>query len=281
MITEVQVSSWGQALHIASKLAGHAFRGQEDATWGLSSSIERAAQKWNHFPDMLHGAERIILRHFQRRAHQYIPSPPAPTELLEWLAIVQHYGGPTRLVDFTHSFYIASFFAMERAVGDAAVWAVSIQELQKRLLREPDTTGEETRQDFQRRVVSDILRAERHAVGLTHVEPLRLDSRMTIQQGLFLFPHDIAAAFEENLCGAFNISEDDLTPHPLNTNEDLRSAPLVKFIFPRDIHRDCLFELSSMNITAATLFPGLDGFARSLHLELRSFDHPNYLRAYE
>jgi len=32
-------------------------------------------------------------------------------------------------------------------------------------------------------------------------------------------------------------------------------------------------------VTAATLFADLDGFARSLHGDLRLFDHPNFLRA--
>ena len=38
---------------------------------------------------------------------------------------MQHHGAPTRLIDFTWSPYVAAFFALERATGDAAVWAVN------------------------------------------------------------------------------------------------------------------------------------------------------------
>jgi hypothetical protein len=64
--------------------------------------------------------EKDILTQFQRRAHQYINSPPALSEPVEWLSIIRHYGGPTRLLDFTYSFFIGAFFAMEVAKTDAA-----------------------------------------------------------------------------------------------------------------------------------------------------------------
>ena len=67
------------------------------------------------------GFARVLVHDFRRRAHHYIQSPPSPDEHLEWLALVQHHGGPTRLLDFTKSFYVASFFAVETAHEDACV----------------------------------------------------------------------------------------------------------------------------------------------------------------
>src|SRR5438093_2893211 len=43
---------------------------------------------------------------------------------LEWLALMQHYGAPTRLLDFTYSFWIALFFAFEEAENDCSVVAL-------------------------------------------------------------------------------------------------------------------------------------------------------------
>src|SRR6058998_3676205 len=43
---------------------------------------------------------------------------------LEWLALMQHYGAPTGLLDFTRSFWIALFFAFEEAESDCSVVAL-------------------------------------------------------------------------------------------------------------------------------------------------------------
>jgi hypothetical protein len=44
---------------------------------------------------------------------------------------------------------------------------------------------------------------------------------------------------------------------------------MTKIVLPRSIHRAILEDLWSMNIHAASLFPGLDGFARSLRRHVR------------
>lgn len=73
----------------------------------------------------LRNREIVLLNNFQRRAHHYIDDPPELDDRLEWLALMQHHGAPTRLLDFSHSFYVAAFFSMESAEQDAAVWALS------------------------------------------------------------------------------------------------------------------------------------------------------------
>jgi len=47
---------------------------------------------------------------------------------------------------------------------------------------------------------------------------------------------------------------------------------LVKMVFPRKTHLDAMHDLKRMNITAASLFPGVDGFAKSLQFSLRMLD---------
>jgi hypothetical protein len=45
---------------------------------------------------------------------------------------------------------------------------------------------------------------------------------------------------------------------------------LLRIILSRDLRNRVLDDLWQMNINAATLFPGLDGFARSLHYHMRA-----------
>jgi hypothetical protein len=78
-----------------------------------------------------------------------------------------------------------------------------------------------------------------------------LSERLIIQQGLFLCTGDIRARFEENLTS--------LSGHD-------RPENVVKLSFGLDNQsvRSFATQLRRMNIDSAALFPGLDGFSRSL-----------------
>ena len=73
---------------------------------------------------------------------------------------------------------------------------------------------------------------------------------MIIQQGLFLASNDIMVPFAKVLAEMAHKADGRL--------------PLFRIPIQADCRTDILRELESMNITEATLFPGIDGFARSL-----------------
>jgi hypothetical protein len=130
--------------------------------------------------------ERWILRQFKRRAHLLLPFRPASDQQLEWLAIIQHHGGPTRLLDFTRSFYIAAYFALDAAAGDAAVWAIDLMYLNHfHKLMHPTVTLDEINEKCIERA-EDWLKQNAPPAGVVHVEPERLNERMSLQQGMFL-----------------------------------------------------------------------------------------------
>jgi len=109
-----------------------------------------------------------------------------------------------------------------------------------------------------------------------HVEPDRMHERLYLQQGLFLAPTDPNGTFLKNMAGAFNVSyrsleskrEQKWTRKLDNRTGSEYGDPgfiaMVKIIIPKEHHREILEDLQSMNISAATLFPGLEGFSRSL-----------------
>jgi hypothetical protein len=278
--TPVPVGSWDQAKEEFAALAAQGpqwvFRGQRNSEWGLATSLERVLKDLEPLladptwrirvgPETLRReprelVESIIQSAFARRAHHYIPSVPARTEIVEWLAFMQHHGAPTRLLDVTSSPYIAGYFAVEDAIDtrtpEAAVWAFD-----KAWLKDQATQRIAAANPTQAPLSADV---SDHGVFLsaiysntlqlvTNVVPFRMNERLTIQQGSFLCPGDIRISFMDNLAAMPGAEQH-----------------IKKIVLPQHVRALALADLSRMNINRATLFPGLDGFAQSLVYSLES-----------
>jgi len=196
-------------------------------------------------------------------------------------------------LDFSHSFYVAAFFAIERAIRDAAVWAVKLSAIEeavkKKTKHESDLLRIDQINSSHLQIAESCLSGNFTDKLVINVEPERLNERLSIQQGLFLFPCDGSSSFEQNLAATLFESQ----PEIFQRGEEIKfseitaklivsvsEANVIKIIVPRGSHRSALDELAKMNITSATLFPGLDGFARSLlfHLRVRDIDEEFDLR---
>lgn len=232
------IGSWAQFRELADSRERKrwAFRGQAHADAPLYSSLSRYLMTHGVHPDAWPHQELRILRIFQRKGHQRIEQPPADDDLFQWLALMQHYGAPTRLLDFTWSPYVAAFFALEAASAPAVVWALCPP-----LLPAPDGMAPWIDGSYER----DFL-PNRHRV-LVVGEPRRMNPRLSAQAGTFVTPGILDEPLEQ------------LAP------EDA----LVKLVLdaPR-LRRQAMESLYSMNINYATLYPDLDGLARSLAYEL-------------
>jgi len=295
MFYKITLDSWNDALllfdKITYKVSTWAFRGQSDERWGLSTKFEREATKYQCDPYWFKNREKIILRDFRRKAHHYVQNLPDPENNIEWLSLLQHYGGPTRLLDFTYSYYVAAFFAMETSAVNSAIWAVNIDKLIKQLSKTTDYNLIEKERTYEYIIernnhwADTVVRDRRNNDIVFVVEPFQQHQRISIQQGLFLFPGNIEKPFESNLSSVFEFGFTDLsTNNALNIKFseigklDFSNISIIKIIIPSGLHSKALTELFKMNVTAATLFPGLDGFARSLSFHFREL---NYLLSRE
>jgi hypothetical protein len=251
------------------------FRGQAARFPKLLPLFERC---WNRLPAktaerwMRKKQPRIewqdeMLRDFQRRCGHLVPNAPAPDDRLEWLAVMQHHGAPTQLLDWTYSPYVAAHTAVKDTdgplAGDAWVWAIDARWLAKRverlLRRNPRRNpSHKTLNAFLEKrsgaLFARLFRPKVRAKFVYPINPHRLHERLTIQQGVFLCQGDLEASFAENLRATVAQAK-DARDH------------MKRFVISGD-HWSVLHELRRMNVTEASLFPGIDGFARDYRYRL-------------
>jgi hypothetical protein len=116
---------------VAKYYAGDAtvlFRGQADASWDLVPRLGRTKFRRQAIRD-LPEIELDLLSEFERLSVPYV-SGRGLTSMWDKLALAQHHGLPTRLLDWTTNPLVALWFAVEApATGvEAAVWAFDVRE---------------------------------------------------------------------------------------------------------------------------------------------------------
>jgi hypothetical protein len=273
-IQTVRVKHWreisdyakGGWLHPGDTPGGWLYRGQRNAAWDLKTSVERSCERRAVEPAGRREHEDALFREFRRSYHQYAAHVPDPNAVVEWLSLMQHHGAPTRLLDFNYSIYIASYFALEKAEEDCAVWAVrgpwALQESAKLLraagkpnverMERPPTEGDDE-------VVQTLFLDEPYVAAAWPINAFRLNQRLRIQQGAFLIPGDISKPFMTNL--------ETLPGHDSEKN-------VLKIIIPHEERQPALRNLFQMGISRTSLFPGLDGFSDSLSIYHPVVDDP-------
>ncbi len=251
-----EIGSWQEFYTIVAgpEFRNWAFRGQSDATWPLLSSLSRYLTAYGVHRDAWSGQEERIWRIFRRKAHLFLDHIPADNDAFQWLALMQHHGAPTRLVDFTWSPFVAAFFALERATADAAVWAVFVPALWRssRKIHFPQKAARLSPADLSLRNPDayDGLYLRNTVPFVSSGEPMVMNQRLIAQSGTFLVP--------------------GVLDRPIDAIVAEYEAPsVVKFVLKTSLLRDeAMLALYTMNVTNATLFPDLGGLAKSLAYEL-------------
>jgi len=223
----------------------YAFRGLSDATYRLETSLIRLGGGFAVL-------ERHLLRNFSKYAHRNMVERDS---VWHWLSVAQHYGLPTRLLDWTYSPFVAMHFAtanIEKFDVDGVVWAVNYLEAHQLL---PDLLRDQlsaeganvfTVEMLSKSVCSlqelDDLASEDFVVFF---EPPSMDDRIVNQFAFFSVMSDSSAVLDPWL-----------QKHP----ELCR-----KIIIPSGLKWEIRDKLDQANITERVLFPGLGGL--SLYLK--------------
>lgn len=304
----VEIDSWGKLLDWSQENKKRqeegqeewVFRGLRDSRWGFETSLERAIKSFGvmtselpadknaadyqsqkeavHRRALKRGLgpfdafqlESGLLRKFKRQCHHYLTILPDEENEMEWLAMMQHYGAPTRILDLTHSIFVALYFALEQAEGECAVWAFNLTDILDRVTSQlPEGEWEAVKADrnlTRKRTFNLLLRRPDPVALVCPIIPYRFNDRLVIQQGLFLCPGDITIPFEDNLAATLTAPYSAQSLRRVAGRAVPARGKLVKLVIEDEsnLRRELLQNLHHMNMNSATLFPGLAGFAQSL-----------------
>ena len=110
------------------------WRGQCNESWGVRSSPARMT---NNPAGLMNVDLRTAESQLLKEAKSWVTAPfTKPLNDLEWLALLQHHGIPTRLIDFTPDPFIATFFAVESFDSlEGRLFGIAVPRKEKKLLR--------------------------------------------------------------------------------------------------------------------------------------------------
>jgi FRG domain len=250
-VDEIRPSSWMELLEeffteswrpeLRRFRSQFAFRGRNDAAEDLSTSLQRL------------GGDAAIEGHLLRNFRKYAQPEAVPFDSVwNWLALAQHHGLPTRLLDWTYSPFVALHFAtadVSRYARDGIVWMVDYvsaqREAPERLLAALRDEGMDV---FTAELLATVApgRRELEELGdfVVFLEPPSINPRIVNQYALFSLMSRADARLDDWLAE--------------------RPALVRRVIVPAELKWEARDKLDQANVTERVLFPGLDGLSRWL-----------------
>jgi FRG domain len=209
------------------------FRGQT-----VDSPLMPKLSRLNAKGDLLQ-VERILLQEF-KRSNPLLIGEHHPMNDWDYLSLGQHYGLPTRLLDWSNNALTALWFAAtDNSLPAAPEGGYSIVW-----------------------VLMPV--AEDYAVDIEEVHPFDMQQTKIVQ------PRIIRQRIN-NQSGVFSItSSEELAEHSHMDDTDSYRDKLIKVKIPNEFNRDILNDLSTLGVNAFTIFPELDGLCS--YLQWRYFD---------
>jgi hypothetical protein len=259
---DINISTMEQLIKSLNELPiNYIYRGHSDENWRLQSTLERILG--NKFETESEKYENYALNMFKSKFHLYDKFNDKPETKLEWLSIMQHYGVPTRMIDFAVSPYIALYFALENASKTAgksfAIYAIDYRELQKKSLayiKEKDKTINIEYNDIpykQDDLFNDIIDRYSYEI-LWVIEPTISNLRLDRQSGCFL------------ITGCKR-----LTIESLLSSDIYIDINKFKFIIPGNLWDNIYTLLGKMNINSKTIYGDLEGLSKSIKLFIKAY----------
>lgn len=236
------------------------YRGHADSNWMLTSTLERELEG-GVVASNFKGIEEYYLNLFESKYHIYNDVEHEPKSKLGWLSIMQHYGAPTRLIDFTESPYVALYFALEgyaaHMKSDLSIFAINYKQVMDESLRymsTKDSSFNMKRKDIygqEDSLFDDVV--DRFSYEILWVtEPKEVNVRIDRQAGTFLISGDRTKRVEDLLVGGI-----------------YKECEVYKYVIPRGCITGIFALLRKMNINSKSIYGDLFGLAKGIKMDMQ------------
>jgi len=252
--------------HLQSKAKSSLwFRGCGNGSKGLTPSLYR--HKTRKKKTDLEDLERRLITRFRQRS---IPLVDRPLNEEDWdtLFFMQHYGIPTRLLDWTENPFIAFYFAVTsgrfsvshphgkdnpvlRFSREATIWILDPVAWTNHALKQQSyvggvlTPGDSPLNRYKPLTKFDEMHIYPVALYGAHNSP-----RIVAQRGVF-------AIFGQNTVSMEKVYDKDVFPR----------GSLTRLILPKDALPSMRKSILSHGITESVVFPDLEGLAKEMKRE--------------
>jgi FRG domain len=254
----LDVNDWDhleQLLHVSAG-RGLLYRGHADAEWPLIDSLTRDLGPGVSITTALQ-IEKAAQKKFIEQAHFFLDPHvlPRASSIESWWPLMQHFGAPTRLLDWTASPYVAAYFAVvDRWEVPGAIYAFSESDLRMAALEIYGSCAT-THPDRS----TTVFEHEDSPEFLLPTEQGEYPNiRMITQQGRFTLPGRILSN-HGTLIGKLLDGKSSVRNTVFKIKPEAKPAILRK--------------LMQFNLSSNTLFPGLDGLGRSIREYVRLTGH--------
>jgi hypothetical protein len=220
----------------------YAYRGISSADYDMKTSLMRLGGEYAK-------VEPYLLRNFKKYAYEQITARDSEWY---WLSVAQHYGLPTRLLDWTYSPQVALHFAtcnLDKFKADGAVWKVNYKKAHDYL---PEKIQAATNDGATWILTTELLDAS--VKSLADLDALGRDGDFII----FFEPPSINARLFNQFAYFSMASRPNLL---LDDWLRARCELWTKIVFPSELKWEIRDKLDQSNISERILFPGLDGIA--------------------
>jgi hypothetical protein len=227
------------------------FRGHQRGHWQLCPKLYRdyggyAGVRERHIEDE-------VREEFMVRAPTLSESRVAGADEWEWYFLMQHFGTPTRLLDWTEGAMLALYFAVRDNPGsyESAVWVLDAFALNERAIKTeqvipPSAAGIRPKE---RKLVDPWLPARVANLARLPRKPIAV-----------LPTHVARRISTQRSC--FTVHGSDVSG--LDRLVRIKDSPLRKIVIPRFCAVGIRLELEANGIDETTIYPDLDGLSRSL-----------------